>query len=168
MQKILIVSDTHGVHDNFEKMIQAEGTPDMILHLGDGESQEDYMAALAGCDIQIVAGNNDWHTMLPHMLITTIAGHRILMLHGTGYVSFDIESSCSKLRQLAKDRNADIVMFGHLHIPIISKGRSNEAFVINPGSLTYPRQQNRKPSYVVMLMQENGMFECEIKYIEKN
>ena len=167
MQKILIVSDTHGIPYNFEKMLEIEGTPDMILHLGDIEGQEDYMETLAGCKMEIVAGNNDSNKKLPHELLLTISGKRILMLHGTGRVSFDIEESCWKLRLLAKEKRADIVMFGHIHIPIISKGELWDAFVINPGSLTYPRQQNRKPSYVVMLMQENGKFECEIKYIEK-
>ncbi|MGN0408706.1 MAG: metallophosphoesterase [Bacteroides sp.] len=168
MQKILIVSDTHGMSHNFEKMLEIEGTPDMILHLGDIEGQEDYMTSIAGCDMKIVAGNNDSNKKLPRELLLTISGKRILMVHGTRIASFDIEESCWKLRLLAKEKRADIVMFGHIHIPIISKGESWDAFVINPGSLTYPRQQNRKPSYGVMLMQDNGKFECEIKYIEKN
>ena len=165
MQKILIVSDTHGIPYNFEKMLEIEGTPDMILHLGDIEGQEDYMETLAGCKMEIVAGNNDSNKKLPHELLLTISGKRILMLHGTRLASFDIEESCWKLRLLAKEKRADIVMFGHIHIPIISKGEPWDAFVINPGSLTYPRQSGRVPSYLILNITKDGKFQYEQKVL---
>lgn len=35
--KILIISDTHGAHRNFDRVIEKEQTLDMLIHLGDVE-----------------------------------------------------------------------------------------------------------------------------------
>ena len=37
--------------------------------------------------------------------------------------------------------------------------------VINPGSLTFPRQQGRRPSYAVMDVEEGKDLQVEIKYL---
>ncbi|OUP01231.1 YfcE family phosphodiesterase, partial [Drancourtella sp. An210] len=39
--------------------------------------------------------------------------------------------------------------------------------VMNPGSLTYPRQEGRLPSYIILEIDENGKISGEIKYIKK-
>ena len=57
--KILVISDTHGRHGNFDKMLEREGQPDMLIHLGDVEEGEDYIRAVMECPVYMVAGNND-------------------------------------------------------------------------------------------------------------
>ena len=54
-------------------------------------------------------------------------------------------------------------MYGHTHRPVIEE--VGGVLVINPGSLTYPRQSNRKPSYIVMEMNENEEPVFQIHYI---
>ena len=39
--KILIISDTHGAHRNFDRVIEKEQPLDMLIHLGDVEGDED-------------------------------------------------------------------------------------------------------------------------------
>ena len=63
----------------------------------------------------------------------------------------------------AADRNCEIVFFGHTHKPVIEK--KNGVLVINPGSLSFPRQEGRKPSYVVMELNENEEPEAEIRFL---
>ena len=45
--KILIISDTHGSHKNFDRVIEKERPLDMLIHLGDVEGDEDYIPAVA-------------------------------------------------------------------------------------------------------------------------
>lgn len=47
--KILIISDTHGAHRNFDRVIEKEQPLDMLIHLGDVEGDEDYIPAVADC-----------------------------------------------------------------------------------------------------------------------
>ena len=63
----------------------------------------------------------------------------------------------------ARSRNADIVMFGHTHKPYFSQ--KDGLTVLNPGSLSYPRQDGRKPSYMVMEIDEEGKAHYEQKYL---
>ena len=60
-------------------------------------------------------------------------------------------------------RGADIVMFGHTHYPMIR--REGGLTVINPGSLSYPRQEGRRPSYIVMETDPQGGVEFFLKFL---
>ena len=63
--KVLIVSDTHGRHAGIEEAIEREYPFQKLIHLGDAEGYEEYIAELAECPIEIVAGNNDFFSDLP-------------------------------------------------------------------------------------------------------
>lgn len=58
--RVLIVSDTHKKHENLITIMEKERPFDRMIHLGDAEGYEDYIAELAGCPLDIVAGNNDF------------------------------------------------------------------------------------------------------------
>ena len=50
-------------------------------------------------------------------------------------------------------------MFGHTHRPFFEIDRregEKDLIVLNPGSLSYPRQEGRRPSYMVMEIGEDG------------
>ena len=68
------------------------------------------------------------------------------------------------LKQEAKARGADIVLFGHTHRPVIDT--SEEGIIaVNPGSLSYPRQDGRKPSYALMEIDRFEKVHFTIAYI---
>ena len=67
------------------------------------------------------------------------------------------------LKEEARARNFDIAMFGHTHRPYLEQER--DVTVLNPGSMSYPRQEGRKPSYMVMEIDGNGDASYTIKYI---
>ena len=52
--KVLIVSDTHGRHAGIEEAIEREYPFQKLIHLGDAEGYEEYIAELAECPIEIV------------------------------------------------------------------------------------------------------------------
>lgn len=149
--RILIVSDTHGRHKNLDMALEQAGKIDLLLHLGDVENGEDYIEAVAECPVQIVAGNNDFFSFLPKEKELSIGRYRIFMTHGHYYyVSMDTR----RLKEECRERNADIVMYGHTHRPDIDD--CGDVIAINPGSLSYPRQEGRKPTYIIMEIDENG------------
>ena len=69
-----------------------------------------------------------------------------------------------RLREEAEQRSADIVMFGHTHRPHLEV--YNDITMLNPGSLSYPRQRPRKRSYMVMDIESDGEVRFSVKYIE--
>ena len=54
-------------------------------------------------------------------------------------------------------------MFGHTHIPLIEYG--DGIVVMNPGSISYPRQEGKRPSYILMDIDKKGMAHYEIEYL---
>ena len=62
MMKVMIISDTHSHEENLEKILQEEGMPDHLIHLGDSEKGEHAIRNLVTCPLHMVAGNGQ-HTV---------------------------------------------------------------------------------------------------------
>ncbi len=160
--KILIVSDTHGRDDELDKVLEIEKPFDMLVHCGDVEGREIYIEVAAECPCHIITGNNDFFSDLPREEEIRLGVHKVFLTHGHYYgVSRDLRD----LVEEAASRGCDIAMFGHTHKPLVEVRQG--VTVINPGSLSYPRQIGRLPSYAVMDLKQNGLFEVEIRYLEK-
>lgn len=159
--KILIISDTHREHDNLDKVLEQEKPLDFLLHLGDAAGKEDYIEAVAECPVEVVAGNNDFGTRLPSERVLQIGKYQVLMTHGHYYY---VNAGITRIRNEAISRGIDIVMFGHTHCPLLEN--EDGITILNPGSISFPRQANRKPSYIVMNLDENGEANFSIKYVE--
>lgn len=158
--KILIVSDTHGRHGNLDEVLEREGKIDMLLHLGDVEDDEHYLEAIAEYPVHMLAGNNDFFSYLPGEKEIRIGKYKVFMTHGHGYY---VSMNTRRLRDEAMARGVDIVMFGHTHKPYIDV--EGDLKVINPGSLSYPRQEGRRASYVIMEINANGNASFELKFV---
>ena len=158
--RVLIVSDTHKKHENLITIMEKERPFDRMIHLGDAEGYEDYIAELAGCPLDIVAGNNDFFSDLPREDEIVLEGHKIMVTHGHNYgVSMDLYG----ISEETAARECEMVCFGHTHKPVIEK--KNGVLVINPGSLSFPRQEGRQPSYAVMELHEGEEPEVEIRFL---
>ena len=48
--RVLIVSDTHGRHQNLDRALEAAGPIDLFVHLGDVEGGEYYINAVVPCE----------------------------------------------------------------------------------------------------------------------
>lgn len=158
--KILIVSDTHGRHANLDEALAREGKIDMLLHLGDLENEEHYIETIAEWPYYMIAGNNDLFSHLPKEREIRIGNHKVWMTHGNQYY---VSMGTSRLREAAKARGMDFVLFGHTHKPCVDD--SEVPILVNPGSISYPRQEGRKASYIVMEIDEKGKAQFHIKYI---
>lgn len=158
--RILIMSDTHGRPANIDVAIEQAAPIDMLLHLGDVEGDEHIIEELVSCPVHIVAGNNDFFTYLPKEKIIQIGKYQILMTHGHEY---GVSMGTRFLKREGKARGVDIVMYGHTHRPELDY--MDDLVTLNPGSLSYPRQEGRMPSYIVMDIDENEELHFEICYI---
>ncbi len=85
----------------------------------------------------------------------------MLITHGHYYyVAMGLED----LRKEALGRGMDIVMFGHTHRPYLNSSKG--VTMLNPGSVSYPRQEGHKPSYALMEIDEEGEAHFCLKYLD--
>lgn len=158
--KILIVSDTHGRHQALDRALEEAGKIDMFIHLGDVEGGEDYLEAVVECEKHIIRGNNDFFTELPREEEFGIGPYHAFITHGHYYyVSMGMETIIEE----GRSRGADLVMFGHTHRPFFLQ--KDGMTILNPGSLSFPRQEGRRGSYMIMEVDGEGKLSFEQKYL---
>lgn len=162
--KILIVSDTHRKDENLKRVIEKTAPIDMLIHLGDAEGSEHLIAGWVnkGCQLEMVLGNNDFFSELEKEIEITIGRYRILATHGHYY---SVSLGPEQLRADARARGFDIAMFGHTHRPYYEADHG--IIVLNPGSLSYPRQDGRKPSYMIMDIDDKGEAHFTLNFVER-
>ncbi len=158
--KILIVSDTHRQNENYFKVMDKVAPIDMVVHCGDAEGSEYIIGKKAACPLEIVLGNNDYFSELPREKFFMIGPYKVWLTHGHNYY---VTMENGSIKREAISRGADIVMYGHTHRPVIDIG--NNIIAVNPGSLTYPRQDGRKPSYIIMEIDEKQEAHFTINYL---
>ncbi|MGX7825806.1 metallophosphoesterase family protein [Actinokineospora sp. 24-640] len=138
--RVAVLSDTHGPR-------RWRGCPpavaghladaDLILHAGDvcAAAVLDELAAYA--PVHVVLGNNDGPDVAawgaPETLDLTLDGLRVGMIHDSGQAA----GRAARMRRRFPD--ADVVVFGHSHIPMdVDTGGVR---IFNPGSPTDRRRQ---------------------------
>lgn len=155
----MIVSDTHKMNDNYFQVLECR-KPDLVIHCGDAEGSEYALTEAADCPVHIVLGNNDFFSCLPRELMLDIGSYRVWVVHGHNYY---VSMGNENIRREAAARGADIVMYGHTHKPAVD--REGDVIAVNPGSLSYPRQEGRRPSYIVMTLDGEAEPDFEILYL---
>ena len=160
--KVLIVSDTHGKNCNLLQTMERVSPIDLLIHLGDCGGAEDFIIAAAPCATEMVAGNNDFFNDFPKEKLISIGKYTVLLTHGHRY---GVYYSTQELFETAVRCNADIVMFGHTHVPMIDLNHG--IWMINPGSMTLPRQNGRIPTYIIMDLDSMGNAHFTLNYLEQ-
>lgn len=158
--KILIVSDTHRNEDNLIEVLEKEKSLDLLIHCGDVEGAEYEIENYAGCKTVFVAGNNDFFSRLPREAQIQVENYTIWVTHGHNYY---VNTNPDYIKREAKIKNVDIVMYGHTHRPVIEKMEG--LIAINPGSISYPRQEGRRPSYAILELDGDRITRLEILYL---
>ena len=110
-----------------------EHAPGLILHLGDYELDARVLAkTFPHLPIRSVRGNCDFRSKAPVLDDFIVAGKRIIMTHGHRY---DVKSDYTALCNMGRAEGADILLFGHTHIPYYEQ--LGTMHVLNPGSAAY-------------------------------
>ncbi len=154
--RILLFSDSHGHDENMERVLNTKRPYDMLLHMGDVEGSEYDLPMIAGVETHIVRGNCDFFCDLPIEKTVLLGGNSIYMRHGDGYVNSNPES-------LLGLTDANIVLFGHTHVPYYKEVNGRHLF--NPGSISRPRTADRIPSYGVLEIDDSGKISLQHIYL---
>ena len=158
--RILIVSDTHRINRNYLELLDRLHPLDLIIHCGDVEGSEYTLKEAAPCPVMMIAGNNDFFSQLPRELNFNIGKYKVWVTHGHNYFVY---SGLQKIKEAARSRGVDIVCFGHTHQPIVVQEEG--LTLVNPGSISYPRQSNHQPSYVLMDVDREGEAHFSVAYL---
>lgn len=150
--KALVFSDSHGKLDNLIQVLKQHSDYEAIFHLGDVESDESRLRNMTPYPIYMVRGNCDYYSKCQERLTVDWHGKHIVMCHGHRYLGYG--GDLTSLRYLGEQEKADVVMFGHTHVPLLEK--VGERIYLNPGSISRPRQKNKIPTYTIMHMDESG------------
>ncbi len=137
MTRIIAISDTHleGRQDLPPGLAKQLVGADIILHAGDFVSPEAYNALAEMGRLEAVCGNADspqLKRLLPKRKAIEIEGIKIGLVHMASH-SFDLIGA----EMMAREMNVAVLIFGHIHRPIVEKG---DRLLICPGSPTLPRQ----------------------------
>nr|WP_235854918.1 metallophosphoesterase family protein [Nonomuraea aridisoli] len=127
---------------------------DVILHAGDVCVPSVLAELAAYAPVHVVKGNNDGPDVeAPETLELTLGGLRVGMIHDSG----PAKGRPARLRR--RFPHADLVVFGHSHIPLDESGEGLRIF--NPGS---PTDRRRQPHGTIGLLtiEEGVLVRAEI------
>ena len=136
--KIIVVSDSHRDGETLNEIVRKTNA-DLYLHAGDSlvdaRSLHPFISVRGNCD------------SYPFDLIKIIevGKYKVYMTHGHLF-------SKARMIKNAKAHGAQIVISGHTHVPSIEE--IDGAFVINPGSVSYPRM-DYSPTYIEIFLDDN-------------
>ncbi len=154
--RIGVVSDTHGDIYMLKKVIAAAGTVEQWFHAGDYYQDGWRLRELTGLPVTVVAGNCDRTKAVPPDEYVEIAGKLIWITHGHSYT---VKHGVEQLRCWSVEYEADVVVFGHTHMPYNSCHEG--VLIFNPGSPASPRG-GTQPSFGILEIDENGKIDGHI------
>lgn len=149
--RALILSDSHGKVTDVKAAIIQAGDFDVLVHLGDIECSKSAITSLVDCPTYIVAGNCDRYSDLPAYASFEFGDKKIFASHGHNYY---IDLGPQRYELFAEENGFDVALFGHTHRPFYDKGERVTLF--NPGSISYPRTEDRKRTFGIMELDDKG------------
>lgn len=136
---VLVIADTHirrGSSRTLPRRVrELADAADLILHAGDVVVAEVLDDLRTHAPVHAVLGNNDRELVgiLPEAMTLDLAGVAVAMVHDSG----PSRGRTGRMRRRFPD--ADVVVFGHSHIPWDTADAGQVLF--NPGSPTERRRQ---------------------------
>lgn len=153
--RLLLLSDTHlpvrakALQDQVWRLVDEA---DLVIHAGDWVDVATLDALASRAQRLVgVAGNNDGPELwarLGEVARVEVEGVRIAVIHETGAAA-GREARCDARFGPASDAPADVLVFGHSHIPWDSTSPGGVR-LLNPGS---PTDRRRQPVGTVMTLE---------------
>ena len=143
--RALLLADTHlgpgQAHRLTEKISPQLQQADVILHARDITDASLLEALAVFAPVHAVLGNNDHGMVLPERLEIDVGDCSVAMVHDSG----DAGGRSARLRRWFP--SADVVVFGHSHIPwnVADRRPADDSVQhhVNPGSAIQRRRQPR-------------------------
>lgn len=132
-----VVSDSHGNLEDLRKAVDALAAmgASVIFHLGDYVEDAMEIRHWVGIPLFSLQGNMDFGNEdgVPFVK-TLLSGKTVIACHGH---KFGVKGDLGRLYYKAREEKADIVLYGHTHVPRIDE--TGGILMMNPGALAYSR-----------------------------
>jgi uncharacterized protein len=163
--RVVVVADTH-LRRSWpnrrlpEPAVAVLATAEVILHAGDITQAEHLEDLARHAPVHAVLGNNDPELIdvLPETVELELAGVRIGMIHDSG------PARGRERRLHARFPEAQVVVFGHSHIPWNAPGDAGQ-LLFNPGSPTERRRQPHRTIGILELV-DGRVEEARIEIVD--
>lgn len=153
-RRLLVVSDNHGNTANLQFVLkECEGKFDALVHCGDSELGAQQVRSLVDCPVYMAEGNCDYDFEADSDDIFEFEGHVCFVTHGHRY---GVNWGTGELVEKAKEMGADLVFYGHTHVPDYQNYEEDEVMIFNPGSVALPRQYPAEPTFLIVEFEEGG------------
>lgn len=137
------------------------GEIDLLLHAGDGAHEIQRLARFfPSLRIRAVGGNCDYLSYFDRELVISAEQCKIFLTHGHLY---EVKKDLGRLVSRGRELGADLVVFGHTHLPVVH--REEGIILFNPGSLSATRCYGT-PSYGLVELSAT-VIKPEIIYVEE-
>ncbi|MDQ7794310.1 MAG: metallophosphoesterase [bacterium] len=146
--KIGVVSDTHGQLRAVQAALARVGPLDLLLHAGDHYQDGFRLGQALKVTTKAVVGNCDLMVAGPEEEMLRLKGRRILLTHGHLY---RVKRTYQLLINRAVELAADIVVFGHTHLPV--SFRDGGVLFLNPGSPVAGAGRDVRRTYAILHLQ---------------
>ncbi len=152
--RVGVLSDTHlsGVDATFaEHVDHAFSTCDAVIHAGDLTSRA-ILEIFGDRPVYAVHGNMcgyETRSVLPESLEFSIEGHRFGLYHGDG-IGYDRETEL-----ISRFGEADCIIFGHTHRPLVQKFGS--VLLVNPGTFRSTGRYGSSGTYAILTIDDAGL-----------
>lgn len=155
--KIFVTSDTHGRTDKVEEVWERLTGVDLVIHLGDYQKDAQRLERLLETEVVSVKGNMDGSYSSDDFKILETEFGKLLLVHGHMH---NVKLSPLNLIYFAQEQGCKAALFGHTHRPCYEE--SHGIFLVNPGSLSQPRDGSEGSYGIIHTSPER--FDCSIVY----
>ncbi len=130
-ERIVVISDSHGNPDKIEAVLTKEDRCKTIVFCGDGLRDLAFIDLPKDAVLLKVDGNNDFYETVgcEQEILQEVHGRILFIAHGHRH---GVKSSTNYIAETARARGANIILFGHTHIPCFIEG---DPILFNPGAL---------------------------------
>jgi uncharacterized protein len=137
--EVIVLADSHltrGFATIGDQVLEAVARADAVIHAGDVTSRQALLELQTMVETYAVLGNNDHDLVgiLPESQLIDLEGIRVALVHDSG----PTKGRSARLHRRFPE--ADLVVFGHSHVPIDEIGVHHQV-LFNPGSATQRRSQ---------------------------
>ncbi len=145
MMRVLVISDAHNNEKLLKQIYDLNHDCTNFIFCGDYQYKDDNSVLN---NFICVRGNNDDASYNSQEVIN-IGQHKFFITHG--HLEQVEGNNTTRLLEIAKKDNCDIVCFGHTHKPMYNE--ISGIHVINPGSITHPKSFSyMKPTYAIITL----------------
>ena len=157
--RCIIISDTHGDDRAIFKVIEKEEPFDLLIHCGDVQGNLDRILGVQRFGYFSVRGNCDMFADADDERCIRLGSWNVFVTHGHRY---DVRYGRDRLIRAGQSHEAHVILYGHTHVPDVTEDEKTGILIVNPGSLSRPRQSSHIKTYAVLKFSAKARPEAEI------